>query len=488
MQLKKVIALITILAGTWNAAAEEVLELTLADAIARAQQHSPDAQSARHTYLAAYWNYRFYRANYLPSLTLSAAPELNHQINRITQSDGTERFLNQNQLNSDLTLTVNQNVWFTGGSFFATSSVRRMDVLDDHTYSYNTNPITIGYRQSLFGYNSLKWDRRIEPLAYREACKAYAESLELVAAQTCNLFFILASAQADRDIASANYASADTLFRYAEGRYRIGTITKNEMLQLEINKLNEEANLLDAQTAVEDAMQDLRSFLGLTRPVALRVVTEHHIPRVEVPVDRALQLAYEHSPEPDAHQRQLVEGKSNLARAKANAGLKADLYLQFGLSQTGDRLEEAYRRPLNQQYVSLSLSLPILDWGRGKGQIRVARSQLALTETQVAQQRQDFEQNVVRMVRQFNLQDRRVAIAWRTDSTAQQRNEVARRLYLQGKSTVLDWNASVSEKDAARRSYIQALQQFWALYYGLRSLTQYDFARRQPLAHLLPEP
>ena len=189
MKLKKTIGIIAALACTWGAAAEEPLELTLAEAIARAQQHSPEAQSARHTYLAAYWNYRFYRANYLPSVTLSAAPELNHQINRITQSDGTERFLNQNQLNSDLTLTVNQNVWFTGGSLFATSSVRRMDVLDNHTYSYNTNPITIGYRQSLFGYNSLKWNRRTEPLAYREACKAYAESLELVASQTCNLFF-----------------------------------------------------------------------------------------------------------------------------------------------------------------------------------------------------------------------------------------------------------------------------------------------------------
>lgn len=488
MKLKKVIGTMAALLFMPAATAGETLELTLADAIARAQQHSPEAQAARHTYLAAYWNYRFYRANYLPSVTLSASPELNHQINRITQSDGTERFLNQNQLNSDLTLTVSQNVWFTGGNLFTTSSVRRMDVLDNHTFSYNTNPITIGYSQSLFGYNSLKWDRRIQPMAYREACKAYAETLELVAAQTCNLFFILASAQADRDIAMANYASADTLFRYAEGRYRIGTITKNEMLQLEINKLNEEANLLDAQTNVEDATQSLRSFLGLTQPVELRVLTEHRIPQVEVAAAHALELAYACSPDPEAHQRRIVEGKSNLARAKANAGLKADLYLQFGLSQTGDRLDDAYRRPLNQQYVSLSLSLPILDWGRGKGQVRVARSQLALTETQVAQQRQDFEQNVVRMVRQFNLQGRRVAIAWRTDSTAQQRNEVARRLYLQGKSTVLDWNASVSEKDAARRSYIQALQQFWALYYGLRSLTQYDFARRMPLSHTLPEP
>ena len=98
MKLKKVIGTMAALLFMPAATAGETLELTQADAIARAQQHSPEAQAARHTYLAAYWNYRFYRANYLPSVTLSASPELNHQINRITQSDGTERFLNQNQL------------------------------------------------------------------------------------------------------------------------------------------------------------------------------------------------------------------------------------------------------------------------------------------------------------------------------------------------------------------------------------------------------
>lgn len=467
--------------------AQDVLELTLQEAIVRAQEHSPDAQAARHSYLAAYWNYRFYKANYLPSLTLTSAPELNHRINRVTQSDGTERFINQNQLNTDLTLKINQNVWFTGGSLFVTSSARRMDVFENRNISYNTNPITVGYEQSLFGYNALKWNRRIEPLRFREARKNYAETLELVSSQASRLFFALAYAQTNLDIACANYASADTLYRYASGRYRIGTITQNEMLQLEVNKLNEEISMMDARTSVEEQMQELRSFLGVGKEVAIKVIPEERIPQIKIPVDRALELAYQNSPEPDRYERQILSGKSNLSQAKANAGLKANLYLQFGLSQTGDDLKDAYRAPLSQQYVNVSLTLPILDWGRGKGQVRVARSQLALTETQVEQNRRNFEQNVIKMVRQFNLQSLRVAIALRMDSTAYQRNEVARRLYLQGKSTVLDLNAATSEKDAARRSYISALQTYWSLYYGLRSMTQYDFERNLPIEHTLPE-
>lgn len=467
--------------------ARMVEELTLEETILLARQNSPEARSARHTYLAAYWNYRFYRANYLPSLTLTSSPELNRQISRVVQPDGTERFVNRNQLNTDLNLRLNQNIWFTGGSLFVTTSAQRMDAFESHTASYNTHPVTIGYQQSLFGHNGLKWDRRIEPLRFREARKAYAESLELVASRASQLFFSLALAQANLDIARSNYASADTLYHYARGRYDIGTITKNEMLQLEMNKLNEEINTMDALTSVENSMQELRDFLGMDRETELLVIPDAGIPRVEVPVARALELAYEHSPDPDYYERQILSGKSNLSQAKANAGLKADLYVQFGLSQTGDRLDDAYRDPLSQQYVSVSLSLPILDWGRGKGQVRVARSQLALTETQVAQNRRSFEQNVIKMVRQFNLQGRRVKIALLADSTARRRHEVARHLYLQGKSTVLDLNAAIAEKDSARRSYISALQTYWSLYYGLRSMTQYDFVRRCPIAYLLPE-
>ena len=50
----------------------------------------------------------------------------------------------------------------------------------------------------------------------------------------------------------------------------------------------------------------------------------------------------------------------------------------------------SYRNPLDQQYVSLSVVIPILDWGRGKGQVRVAKSNIELVDTQVEQGLTDF--------------------------------------------------------------------------------------------------
>ena len=485
--MKKALLIAAFLGVVKVSAQEETLSLTLSQAIEIAQENSPDAEAARHTYRAAYWNYRFYQANYLPSVTLTSSPYFNKQISKITQNDGTNIFAKQNQLGVDMELKINQNIPFTGGSLFVKSNALRMDELENDITAYNTQPVVIGYEQALFGYNSLKWDRRIEPVRFREARKTYNETLELVASQASNYFFALATAQTNLDIASSNYASADTLYRYAEGRYNIGTITENEMLQLEINKLTEETNMMNARIEVEDQMQVLRSFLGINREVNLRVIPDGEVPSFEIPLADALKMAMENSPKPDTYERIKLQSQSNLASAKANAGLKADLYVQFGLSQTDDKLADSYRNPMNQQYASIGISLPILDWGRGKGRIRVAKSQLDLVNTQAEQGMKDFELNVIRMVRQFNLQSQYVEVAEKTARTADRRYEVAKRLYILGKSTILDLNASITEKDAARRSYISALKSYWSLYYGLRSMTGFDFERNQKIEENYPE-
>ncbi|MGI6220083.1 MAG: TolC family protein [Bacteroidaceae bacterium] len=460
-----------------------VREWTLEEIIDRACTCSPDALSARHTFRAAYWDWRAYKANYLPALTLTSSPNLNRAINEVTMGDGSVRFVEQNLLTSDLTLQLTQRVAWTGGTISLESSLQRLDLFSDGSASWKSIPANISYSQSLFGYNSMKWERRTEPLRYEEAQKSYLETMELVAAQAVDYFFALANAQSNYETACQNYANADTLYHFARGRYEIGTITENEMLQLEINRLNEETNRLDALTEMEEATLTLCSYLGFPEgegPQKVRIGTE--LPELTVDPGHALLWAHAQSPDIVSLKRQQIEAESYVAQAKANAGFKADLYLRFGLTQTSDGpLGEAYHHLLDQQIVSVGFTLPILDWGRGRGQVRVAQSQRDLVNTQVAQHYTDFDQNIRKIVGQFNLQSRRVFVAGRTDSTAQRRSDVARRLYLLGRSSVLDLNASISEKDEARRNFINALHTYWSLYYTLRSLTLYDFQNGRPL-------
>ena len=451
--------------------AQDTLCLSLNECIATAQSQSSDALAAKHQLEAAEWNYRYHQANYLPAVTLTSSPSLNRQVSSITQPDGTNIFMRQNQLSTDLALSIKQNVALTGGTLFLSSSLYRQDEFEQHTHGYSTVPFSIGYQQSLFGHNSLKWAKRTEPLRVRMARKQYNETMELVATRASSYFFMLASAQTDLDIARQNYAVSDTLHQYARRRYERGSITENEMLQLEVNRLTEETNQLNAEAEVEERMLALKSYLGIKDQVLLKVEPDTLIHNNVYDAEEALALALENNPDPDQCRLNVLESQSSLAAAKANRGLKADLYVKFGLSQTGTTLGEAYSKPLNQQYGSLTLSLPLLDWGRGKGQVRVAKSRLELTQTQSDQAMEDFRLNVLKMVRQYNLQGYRVRIAYKTRETALRRYDVARWLYVQGRSSLLELNTSISEKDNAQRAFISALSTYWSLYYGLRSLT-----------------
>ena len=334
------------------------MELSLDETVKLAKLQSPDAQTARHSFRSAYWNYKYYRANYLPALSLTSDPNLNRAINKVTLGDGTVKFVEQNMLSTDLTLNLTQNIPWTGGSLFVETAAQRMDIFSDHTTAWQTSPINIGYRQSLFGYNSLKWDRRIEPVRYREAKKSYVETLELVATRATQKFFNLATAQSNYETATTNYANADTLYQYAQGRYNIGTITENEMLQLELNKLTEETNRMNARIEMDNCMQELRSYLGIQSDEELKVKINDHVPDFSVELHEALLLANENSPE---IQKQRV---GRPCQCRTESGYLSAFRPDTNCRQAGKRLQEAIGPAVRQP--ECSTAHPRLGTGQGQ--------------------------------------------------------------------------------------------------------------------------
>ena len=114
MKLRPLRFLFSLLILPLPAAATDTLTLRLQDAIALAGEESAEVQRARNTFLAAYWNYRNFRANRLPSVTLTSSPSINRELNKIVQADGTTRFIRQDQSDIDLALRIEQPVGWTG--------------------------------------------------------------------------------------------------------------------------------------------------------------------------------------------------------------------------------------------------------------------------------------------------------------------------------------------------------------------------------------
>jgi len=462
----------------------EVKTLTLSEVIEVAHEQSLMALMSRHQFRSSYWEFRSHQASYRPGLTLEGTlPSLTNATESVIQPDGTEEFVQRSNMKTSLEMQLNQNIPLTGGRVFATSVLQRNDNFgQEPPTTYLSYPVTIGFMQPLNGYNEFKWDRKIEPLKFEQAKLQYLNTMERVSQQSVRYFFDLALAQINLEIAEKNMANTDTLYQIATGRYQLGTIAENELLQMELSRLNSETDLNESTIDLELRKSRLRSFLGFNERVSLKLILPSEVPLIEMDFNRTLAEAKDNNPEILNMQRQLLEAQQSVAEARSRKGFRGDLFAQFGLSGNDYDIPSAYSNLDRQQRVEVGIQVPILDWGMGKGQYKMAQSAEEVVKMDVSQSMIDFDENIFLQVMQFNLQDDQVRIASKADTIADLRYEVTKQRFLIGKIDVLDLNVALEEKDVARRSFVEALRNYWNYFYDLRGLTLYDWQKDIKLA------
>ena len=484
--MKKLLLVVTIplfLSAMQTVEGQELRKLNLNDVIKLSETQSPNALMAIHRFRASYWQYRTYEAQYRPSLTLSGTtPDYTTAYTRVWNSVINDwQYISTNVLQTIGSLSLTQNIGFTGGTVSLQSDLTLENNFEDNSNRYITAPISIRFVQPLFRYNSLKWERKIEPLRYEAAKKTYLSSIEQVHAQSVQLFFSLALAQINVQIAEMNFHNADTLWRMSQGRYNLGTIAEDEMLEMQLSWLNTGIARKEAEMNLRDREIRLRSFLGFNEQVRLELIIPNEIPDLHVDPQEVLELAHANNPELLEQQLTLLNAQSNLAQAKADKGLNANLTASFGLRDQDPVFRYAYSESNQQQTVRIGITLPILDWGLGRGRYQMAKSSLELAQVTSEQNRRDFDQNLILDAEQFNLQAEQVATAAKSDTVAQKMFEVAYQRFMIGKISVLELNNADTKKDQNRRAYVQALQTYWNYYYNIRSLALFDFVNRKQL-------
>lgn len=463
---------------------QEAKQLSLDEVLKLAEDQSPQAIMAKNRFLGKYWQYRTFKAKYRPALSMNATlTDLNRSLEKEYDfNTGEEYYVQKYSNNTSVGLGITQNIGVTGGTIFASSNFRRFDRFGDNASSqYITIPASIGINQPIFAFNALKWEKKIEPIKYEEAKKTFLDDIEQVHQRAVNLFFNLALAQLNMDIANFNYSNSDTLYLIAQGRYNIGTIAEDELLQMQLRFLNAGADLNQRQIDLQVQEFQLRSFLGYNDNIQLELIVPNETPKIRIDLDTALVLAYENNPEIQSLERQLIEASRDVAMAKGEKGLKANIFGSFGYTGSHDTPAGAYQNLLDEQKLRIGLTLPIVDWGLGKGGLRIAQSNEEVIKTNVYQARIDFDQSVFLTVAQFNLQHDQLAIAAKTDTIAQKRYEVTKQRFLIGKIDVLDLNVADSDKDVAKRNHLTVLRNFWSDFYAVRRLTLFDFLKNQGL-------
>lgn len=460
------------------AAQQAPMRLTLQEAIARAHARGPVALAAKATRDAARARDRAFGANLMPQVALSGnLPAYNRSIIPVLQQDGSTLFRPQEQSQSDLNMAISQRIPFTGGDLFINSGLSRIDRVGTFSSrTFQTTPVLLGIRQDLMRPNRQRWENREQALRADVAERAYKESLEDVAIATANAFFDYYTAKLGLENAAANASVNDTLYTLNKGRFEVGKIGENDLLQSELALLRAQVSLDGARLEHDRTLAALRLQLDLPTGSPLEIVVPNEIPEFVADTLVAVQMAQRHRAQMLELELQEVQADRRVAEARFANGFGGTLTASMGLNQSAGTLDSAYRDLREAQRFTVGVSIPIVQWGARSNNIQAARLDSDRVDYLGRQTREQTAQEAHFAALGLSQARRQLTIAAKADTVGAKRFDVAKNRYVIGRIGIDNLYMAQSEKDAALVQYLQSLRGYWVAYYRLRRVTMFDFA------------
>lgn len=459
-------------------------KMTLDEAVAVARSQSVPALQARQEFISVYWQYRSYKASMLPSLSLYGALMNFDRSLTLLQSyeDGSFRYADTYSLQNTIGLRATQNISFTGGSLSLYSDLNRLDQFGNKKSTmWYSQPLNLRYYQPLFSYNKYKWAKMIEPKSYEAGKKKYLESMESVSRSVVKAYFDLILSEQKLQTAKTDFENTSMMAALARKRIPLGTVTRDEYLQLELKMLNDSLAVNEGEVSVREAQMSLNSLLGYDDSYEIEAVLDENLPEIYVDYDMVLDMAMNNSSFALDNEVSLLNAESDVAKAKAERGITMELNARFGLSQSGADFKDAYADLLDQEVVGLTFSIPIFDWGEGRGRVQKAKAAQEVAKAKVAQGESDRRRVIFTAVGQFNNQKQKCEVSKRAMEIASERYGLMMEKFRGGSVSVTELVNSQSDNDSAIQKHISDLEDFWTQYYSLRQYTLYDFIKGQEL-------
>ncbi len=460
----------------------EALSLTMWDCIKMSRDQGYTAEIAEDNFLASQYQFEAYESGLLPQLNLSAnLPGFNRSISEILQPDGTLIPLEQEFVQSSAFLSLSQRIPWLGSTISVNSGLRLYDDFGD-IRQWQSTPLLVSLNQPLLRFNQFAWDEDIQPIRMQRAQSKRIEDLEDVSIDAVRAYFDLSIATVEMENAQRDVQSNDSIYQISSGRYQVGSIAENALLQSELALTSARMQLTNARDRVELSKEALRIVLGISEQVVLTVLEpDTAVFDVAITPQQAVARALSHNSTIVQQQEAILLAQQEADRVSSNNSFGATLTASAGLNQSANELGQAYSDLLESQAVTIGVSMPLYTWSRASSLKQEAETRVRIAEKSAEQMRRLFANTVREQVLRLARLREQVAITARSKDLAERSFAVAKNRYVIGKIALTDLIIAQDEKNRALVSYNSTLRDYWIAWFTVRKLTHYDWAQNMPL-------
>ncbi len=477
--MKKLVLLITIIFNiVFNTEAQQ--GLTLETALNIAEENSPSIKRTRLNLVRSRENLNAQRAALKSNFSLSINPfeythnrEFNDLVSQwntreTTTSYGTFR-ISQPIVATDATISLaNRFTWQNSYSEYN----------DTRTEGFSNN-LSLNINQPIFTYNRTKLEIRELELALENSQLNYAIQRLALERQVAQYFYLVYQQQQSLIIAEEAYENMKKSYDIIKNKVDAGLSAREELFQAELNLATSSSDVDNQQVSLADAKDDFKLLIGMSLYNDIIVIPDISVDTIDVDIAFAIEHGLANRMELRQREIDIENSEFSLIQTKALNEFRGDVNLSIGLFGDNERLNDIYSSPTDNEQVSLSLTIPLWDWGERKSRIKAAEASVESQQISYEEEENDIIINIRKVYRNLTNLKNQIEIARQNVINAQLTYELNLEKYENGDLTGMDLNIYQNQLSEKQLSLTNAIISYKLELLNLKIQTLYDFENNE---------
>ena len=374
---------------------QETRILSYNEAIGIALKESFTIRSFSENLRSMQFSYMYNKAMFKPRLDLLLfTPSWSESVSPVYQADGLPVYnsMGSIQTGGDLKFTY---ILPSGGNLAIHSLLYRENlstVLASQNYlKLNTKQaytqFGIGFEQPIFTKNALRENLKEAEYRYKISMSLFTREQMNIIYRVTEGFYGLYKATRVKEIAGEKLKNSEEAYRIAKLKAETGRIPEGDLLIAEVAMSLNKSKFSEYSWKLESEKDNFKQTIGLPIDEKIEIITDLGYDTFLIDQQKALEEGLKNRLELNESDLEIKLKQIELDRAKRENEFKGKIsgyYDITGLSTVGKgSSEKLFRssfdnlteRPPNRG-ITLTFSLPIYDWGRGKSREQQAKAQL----------------------------------------------------------------------------------------------------------------
>jgi outer membrane protein TolC len=468
--------------------------LTYDEAIRIALGKSYTVKSYLENKIAMEQYFNYYKAQFKPRLDFSVfTPSWNENVIQVQRADGLPVY------NSFGSMQFGGNLQFTyilptGGNFALTSLMYRdnlattlaqQDFIELKTNQAYTS-LSLSFNQPIFTTNTLRQNLDEAKYRYEKSENYFTRAQMDIIYDVTHAFFSLYRATREVEIAQEKLKNSEESLRISKLKSETGRIPQGDVLIAEVEMAQNQANLLESQGRLEKEEDNLKQLIGLGLEEDIQIITDLQYETFSIDLMKAIQEALNNRLELDEAGLDIELQEIQLDRAKRIREFKGNISAYYditgvstlGTGSTLDLFQSSFDnfvdRPPNRG-ITLTLSYPLFDWGRGSARVQQERANLRSRKLDLDNLRITITRQVRDVVRSVKEAHKRLEIHETNQEVAQQSYAISRMRFENGDITSQELAMEQERLATSQLNYLNAFITYQLAVADLKRKTLWDF-------------